>query len=120
MNENVAGGLSKNFEDPVKLYFMGRNLDIVLTLAVCWIRWSLGGSTGHKRSDTIDVKSTWNYTVNVAEGGVSKVSATAVQSYLATTYTATLDVTLDSGTLLSIPVTGIYEGENTSPVVRNI
>lgn len=55
--------------------------------------------------------------MEVPQGGVSQVAATAVQSYLATTFSGTLNVTLDSGSVLSIPVTGTYEGETTSPVV---
>ena len=58
--------------------------------------------------------------MNVQPGGISRVAATAVDSFLTTSFSGNLNVTLDSGTVLTIPVTGTYEGESTSPVVRPV
>jgi hypothetical protein len=80
-------------------------------------RWALGEITAHNRRDTVKVTRSWNYTISVPEGGISQVVATAVFSYMATTFTAILNITLDSGATLAFPVTGYYIGESTSPVV---
>ena len=52
-------------------------------------------------------------------GGISRVAVTAVQSSIYTPYTATLNVTLNSQYVLAIPVEGDFDGQNTSPVVRD-
>ena len=80
--------------------------------------WSLGTSGNHSRDENNATALSWNYTINVQPGGISRVAVTAVQSSISTAYTGTLNLTLDSQYVLAIPVEGDFEGESTSPVVR--
>ena len=79
--------------------------------------WGLSASSNHNRSETNTSMREWNYTINLNPGGVSQVAATAMQSSLTTSYSATLNVTLDSQFVLSIPIQGDFEGESTSAAV---
>ena len=79
--------------------------------------WTLSASASHDRSESNSSARSWNYTVNVLPGGVSRVAVTAIQSGISTSFNGTLNVTLDSGFVMAIPVEGSYEGSDMSPTV---
>ena len=80
--------------------------------------WSLSAASNHSRSESSSNLRSWNYTINVPPGGISRVAVTAVESQVSTAYSGILNITLDSNYMLAIPVDGFYDGQNTSPIVR--
>lgn len=83
-----------------------------------WRSWSLSSESFHNRSEALSTPRVWNYSVNVGPGGISRAVAQALQGSITATFTANLSVTLVSGGKLTLPVSGVFEGLSTSPVVR--
>ena len=86
----------------------------------CYCRWQLGSSGLHSRNESQQIQEAWNYTLTVGPQGVSQILATAAQGNITATYMASLNVTLSSGAVISVPVSGIYQGLSVSPVVRSL
>lgn len=82
-------------------------------------RWTLDQPGVYERMNNAMETRSWNYTLSVGPGGVSKVAAVATQAMLVTAYTANLSVILSSGSRLLLPIESTFEGISTSTVVRD-
>jgi hypothetical protein len=80
-------------------------------------RWDLGPEAVYARRAAGKVPQNYSYEAPVRAGAVVQATVTTVKANVTVPYSGNLTVTLASSAVISIPVTGVFEGESYTPLV---
>ena len=72
---------------------------------------------GHQRQEQNLQADQWSYNVPVPAGAIYNVRVSLLQANILVPYTGNLTIQLDSGSSLTVPVQGMYEGTTYAPAV---